>query len=60
MLNGLSETTAVLIVIILAGIFVALWMFNNKQKRKFEEAQRARKRELAELKAKAAEKNKAG
>ncbi len=59
MLNGLSETTAILIVIILAVIFVALWMFNNKQKRKFEDAQRARKRELADLKAKAAQKNQA-
>jgi uncharacterized protein YpmB len=59
MLNGLSETTAILIVIILAVIFVALWMFNNKQKRKFEDAQHARKRELAELKAKAAQKNQA-
>lgn len=52
-----SETTAVLIVVLLAIIFFALWSFNNKQKRKFEDAQRARKRDIAALKAKAAEKD---
>lgn len=54
---NMSETTAVLIVLVLGAVFVALWMFNSKQKRKFEEAQRERKRELAELKARAAKQN---
>lgn len=54
---GISDTTAILIVVALIAIFIALWSFNNRQKRKFEEARRARKREIEKLKAKAAEKN---
>ncbi len=52
----MNDTIAVLIVVGLAIAFFGLWTFNNKQKRKFEEEQRARKREIAELKAKAAKK----
>jgi FtsZ-interacting cell division protein ZipA len=51
----LNETMMMTIIAVLALIFVALWIFSNKQKRKFEETQRKRKRDLAELKAKAAE-----
>ena len=47
MIAGESETTTILIVIGLAIIFFGLWIYSNRQKRKFEEAQRARKRELA-------------
>ena len=52
----LNDTMMLTIIAILALIFIALWIFSNKQKRKFEDSQRQRKRELAELKAKAAQK----
>lgn len=51
---NMSEPTAVLIIVGLALVFFALWTFNARQKRKFEDAQRERKRELAALKAKVA------
>jgi len=54
---GISDTTALLIIVALIAIFIALWTYSSRQKRKFEEARRARKRELEALKAKAAEKN---
>ncbi len=57
MISGLSDTAAILIVVALIAIFIALWMFSSRQKRKYDEAQRARKREIAALKAKAAKKN---
>lgn len=57
MISGLSDTAAILIVVALIAIFIALWTFSSRQKRKYEEAKRARKREIEALKAKAAEKN---
>ncbi len=50
----MNDQTAILIVIGLAAIFVALWVFNGKQKRKFEDERRKRKLELERLKAKKA------
>jgi FtsZ-interacting cell division protein ZipA len=52
----MSESTLILIIVGLAFVFFALWTFNAKQKRKFEDARRDRKRELEALKAKAAQK----
>lgn len=57
MISGLSDTAAILIVVALIAIFIALWSYSSRQKRKFDEARRARKRELDALKAKAAKKN---
>ena len=50
----MNDQTAILIDIGLAAIFVALWVFNGKQKRKFEDERRKRKLELERLKAKKA------
>jgi len=48
----MTDQTAILTVAILAAIFVSLWVFNAKQKRKFEDQQRRRRlqRERAKLK----------
>lgn len=51
----MTDSTAIAFVVLLVIVFFALWIFNGKQKRKFEDAQRQRKRDLAALKAKAAE-----
>ena len=56
MISGLSDTAAILIVVALIAIFIALWSYSSRQKRKFDEARRAHKRELDALKAKAAAK----
>lgn len=50
----MSDEIAILIVAGLAAIFFALWVFNGKQKRKFEDQRRQRKLELERLKAKKA------
>jgi len=52
----MTDSTAIAIVAFLVIAFCALWVFNGKQKRKFEEERRQRKRDLAALKAKAAKK----
>ncbi|RKQ69660.1 hypothetical protein DES40_2464 [Litorimonas taeanensis] len=53
----MSENTLILITVVAAVLFFGLWRINTKQKRKFEEERRARKRDLAALKAKAAARN---
>lgn len=53
----MNEATAITLVVFLAIAFFALWAFNGRQKRKFEEERRKRKRDLAALKAKAAQKD---
>jgi len=39
----MTDQAAIFTVLILALIFIGLWMFNAKQKRKFDEAQRQRR-----------------
>lgn len=46
----MSDEIAVLIVVGLAAVFFALWVYSSKQKRKFEDERRKRKQELARLK----------
>lgn len=53
----MTDSTAITIVISLVALFIGLWIFNGKQKRKFEDAQRQRKRDLAALKAKVEQKD---
>lgn len=52
----MTDSTAIALVAFLVLVFAGLWVFNGKQKRKFEEERRQRKRDLAALKAKAAQK----
>jgi len=47
----MSDQNAILIVLALAAIFFSLWVFNGKQKRKYEQERRKRKLELERLKA---------
>ena len=47
----MTDETAILIVVVLATIFFALWTFNVRQKRKHEQERLIRKRELEKLKA---------
>ena len=50
----MSDQTSILIIVALAAIFFALWIFNGKQKRKYDEERRKRKLELERLKSKKA------
>ena len=47
----MSDEITILIIVGLAVVFVALWTFNTRQKRKYETERLARKRELEKLKA---------
>lgn len=47
----MSDEIYVLIIVGLAVVFVALWTFNSRQKRKYEKERIERKRELEKLKA---------
>lgn len=49
----MSDQTAILIVVGLAIIFFALWIYSGKQKRKYDDAKRQRKLELERIKDKA-------
>jgi len=49
----MSDQTAILIVVALASVFFALWVYSGKQKRKFDEEKRQRKLEFGRIKAKA-------
>jgi len=53
----MNDQTAIIIVVVLAVLFFALWTFSSKQKRKFEDERRKRKLELERLKNKARENN---
>ena len=50
----MSDQTSILIIVALAAIFFALWVYSGKQKRKYEAERRQRKLELEQLKAKKA------
>lgn len=50
----MTDSTAIVLVAFLVIVFFGLWIWNGKQKRKFEEERRQRKRDLAALKAKVA------
>lgn len=52
----MNDQTSILIVIGLAAVFFALWVYSSKQKRKFEDERRERKLRLERLKNKAREK----
>lgn len=52
----MNDETSILIVIGLAAVFFALWVYSSKQKRKFEDERRERKLRLERLKNKAREK----
>lgn len=53
----MNDQTAIIIVAVLAFLFACLWIFNGRQKRRFEDEQRKRKRELERIKAEARSKN---
>lgn len=46
----MNDQTTILIIVGLAVIFFALWIYSGKQKRKFEDERRKRKLELERLK----------
>lgn len=50
----MSDQTSILIIVALAAIFFALWVYSGKQKRKYEQERRQRKLELDRLKSKKA------
>jgi len=52
----MNDQSAVLIIVGLAVIFFALWIYSGKQKRKFEDERRKRKLELERIKREAKEK----
>jgi len=52
----MSDEIAILIVVGLAAVFFALWVYSSKQKRKFEDERRKRKQELEQLKREARKK----
>ncbi|WP_154813666.1 hypothetical protein [Hellea balneolensis] len=52
----MQDQTAILIVVGLAAVFFALWVYSSKQKRKFEDERRKRKQDLARLKKEARQK----
>jgi len=53
----MNDQTAIVIVATLAFVFACLWIFNGRQKRRFEDEQQARKRELERIKSAARSKN---
>lgn len=53
----MNDQTAILIVVGLAAVFFALWVYSSKQKRKFEEDRRQRKLKLERLKKEARNKD---
>ncbi len=46
----MNDQTAILISVGLAAVFLALWVYSGKQKRKFEDERRKRKAEIERLK----------
>jgi len=54
----MNDQTTVLIIVGLAAVFFALWVYSGKQKRKFEDERRKRKLELERVKQKARESSK--
>ena len=46
----MHDQTAILIVVGLAAVFIGLWIFSSRQKRKFEEERRQRKLNIERLK----------
>ncbi|MEP3891000.1 MAG: hypothetical protein ABJN69_11085 [Hellea sp.] len=46
----MNDQTSILVVIGLAAVFFALWVYSSKQKRKFEDERRKRRLELERLK----------
>ncbi|MEM9599654.1 MAG: hypothetical protein AAF926_01405 [Pseudomonadota bacterium] len=49
----MTDATAMLIVVLLAVVVVALFIYNGRQKRRFEADRAERRRKLEEIKAKA-------
>ncbi len=49
----MSDQNSIFLVIALAAIVFGLWVYSGRQKRKFEDKKRLRKRELDRIKAEA-------
>ena len=49
----MSDQNSIFLVIALAAVVFGLWVYSGRQKRKFEDEKRQRKRELERIKAEA-------
>lgn len=49
----MTEQTAILLIVVLAAVVIALFIYSGRQKRRFEAERAERRRNLEEIKAKA-------